>query len=433
MMWAYESVFYQIYTLGFCGAPKVNDGVTVSRINKIADWIPHIKKTGANAVYLCPLFSSDKHGYDTRDYRILDCRLGTNADFSGVCVALHNAGIRIVLDGVFNHAGRGFWAFQDLLRRRESSPYRDWFVNVDFNGNNGYNDGLSYEGWEGHFDLVKLNLQNEAVVLHLFDCIAGWIREFDIDGLRLDVAYSLDPNFVRRLRAFCDSQKPEFYLLGEMIHGDYNRLMNDQMLDSVTNYQVYKGMWSSFNSMNLFEINSTLENHFTRLYTGKHPLNFVDNHDVTRVAELLTNPAHLKLIYALLFAIPGIPCLYYGSEWGALGKKENGSDDSLRPFFDAAAENDLTVFIAKCSAVHKREKALINGGFQKILLTCRQYIFERACDGERILVAVNADAEPYTAHFNANAGCATDLLTGQKHDFGGGSELPPYSVQYWKI
>ncbi|MFT8888128.1 MAG: alpha-amylase family glycosyl hydrolase [Ethanoligenens sp.] len=432
-MWAYNSIFYQIYPLGFCGAPQDNDGVVVNRVKKVVDWIPHIKKTGADAIYFCPVFSSDRHGYDTRDYRVVDGRLGTNADFAAVCEKLHKEGLRVVLDGVFNHVGRGFWAFQDVLQNRERSAYKDWFVNLRFDWDNGYHDGLSYEGWEGHYEMVKLNLQNDAVVSHLFGCIAGWVKEFDIDGIRLDVAYSLPLDFLSKLRIFCDALKPDFYLLGEVMHGDYNRVMNDEMLNSVTNYQAYKGLWSSFNSMNLFEINSTLEDHFLRKYVGKYPFNFVDNHDVERVASILTQPAHLKLIYALLFAIPGTPCIYYGSEWGALGKKEPSSDELLRPCFDKPIENELTAFIAACGAAHKKEKAFAYGTFQKVLLTNRQYIFERAFEGERILVAINADAVPFTAHFNANAGCATDLLTGQKHDFGGGSELPPYSAAYWKI
>lgn len=431
-MWAYDSVFYQIYPLGFCGAPQQNDGISVDRIRKVTDWIGHIRKTGADAVYFCPVFSSDTHGYDTRDYRTLDCRLGTNEDFAQVCRALHEAGIRVVLDGVFNHVGRGFWAFQDVLRNRENSPYCGWFPNLRFDWDDNYHDGLFYEGWEGHYELVKLNLYNEDVVHHLFDCIAGWVREFDIDGLRLDVAYSLPPEFMRRLREFCDGLKPGFFLLGEMLSGDYSRLMNGDMLHSVTNYQAYKGLWSSFNDMNLFEINSTLEEQFNRRYVGSHPLNFVDNHDVTRVASLLTNPAHLKLIYALMFAMPGIPCVYYGSEWGAKGKKEDG-DNALRPFFEEPEENGLTKFIARCAAAHKQEEALSRGGFRKVLLTNRQYIFERTCGEDRILVAINADGEPFTAHFNANAGRAMDLLTDKPHDFGGGSELPPYSAAYWKI
>ena len=187
-MWFEESVFYQIYPLGMCGAPRENDGVCSPRIRKVLNFVPHIQKLGANAVYFSPVFESDAHGYDTRDYTKVDCRLGTNEDFAAVCRALHDAGIRVVLDGVFNHVGRGFWAFQDVLKNRWNSPYRDWFL-INFDGNNGYNDGLWYEGWEGNYDLVKLNLHNEDVITHLFSCIKGWVDEFDIDGLRLDVAY----------------------------------------------------------------------------------------------------------------------------------------------------------------------------------------------------------------------------------------------------
>lgn len=431
-MWAYDSVFYQIYPLGFCGAPPQNDRVTADRIRKVEEWIGQIGKTGADAVYFCPVFSSDAHGYDTRDFRMVDCRLGTNADFAAVCRALHAAGIRVVLDGVFNHVGRGFWAFQDVLKNRERSPYCGWFSGLRFDRDDNYRDGLFYEGWEGHYELVKLNLRNEDVVRYLFDSVAGWVREFGIDGLRLDVAYCLPPDFIRRLRAFCDALKPDFFLVGEVLGGDYSRLMNPEMLDSVTNYQVYKGLWSSLNSMNLFEIDFSLEEQFNRRYVGSHPLNFVDNHDVTRIASMLTNPEHLRLIYAMLFAIPGIPCVYYGSEWGAAGKKQDG-DAALRPCFDAPEENALTEWIARCAAARKSEKALRHGDFRKILLTNRQYIFERVFETERILVAVNADGAPFTAHFNANAGRALDLLTGEPHDFGGGSELPPYSAAYWKI
>lgn len=435
-MWAYESVFYQIYPLGFCGAPANNDGIPASRIEKVADWIPHIKELGADAVYFSPLFESDSHGYDTRDFRTLDCRLGTNSDFAKVCGELHHSGIRVVLDGVFNHVGRGFWAFQDVLKNREASPYKDWF-NINFSGNSNYNDGLWYEGWEGHFELCKINLRNEAVVQHLFDCIRGWVEEFDIDGLRLDVAYCLDKDFMRRLRDFCNGLKKDFFLVGEMLHGDYNQLVNDQMLHSVTNYECYKGLYSSFNSMNLFEIASSLGRQFGpenwTLYRGKHLFNFVDNHDVSRIASVLQDKAHLPLIYGLLLAMPGIPCLYYGSEWGAQGSKQRGDDSSLRPSFDKAERTELTETISKMAAAHHSEPALCYGSYAQLLLTNKQYIFERAYEGERILVAINAEGAPFSAHFNANAGRARDLITSKVHDFGGGSELPPHSIAYWKV
>lgn len=433
--WAYESVFYQIYPLGFCGAPFENDGVLASRIHKVTDWIPHIKKLGANAIYFSPVFESDTHGYNTRDYKKIDVRLGTNEDFKEVCARLHEEGINVVLDGVFNHAGRGFWAFQDVLKNRESSPYRDWF-HIDFNGNSHYNDGLWYEGWEGNYDLVKLNLRNEQVIQHLLDAVTFWIQEFHIDGLRLDVAYCLDHDFVRRLRRHCDSLKAGFFLLGEMLHGDYKVLVNDEMLHSATNYECYKGLHSSFNSMNLFEIVHSLLRQFGpedwTLYKGKHLLSFVDNHDVTRVASILNNERHLPLIYAMCFGMPGIPCVYYGSEWGAKGEKSQG-DSALRPSFDDFLENELTGWISKLAEAKKHSPALNYGSFRSIVLTNRQCIFERKAEGQRVLVAINADENPYTAHFDAGCGRAVDLITGRPHDFGGGSELPPYSAFFWEM
>lgn len=434
-MWAYESNFYQIYPLGFTGAPFENDGVLTSRILKVNDWIPHIQKLNCNAIYFSPIFESDTHGYNTRDYTKIDCRLGTNEDFAEVAKNLHDAGIKIVLDGVFNHVGRGFWAFQDVLEKRWDSPYKDWF-HISFDGNSNYNDGLWYEGWEGNYDLVKLNLRNEAVIQHIFSAIKGWIEEFDIDGLRLDVAYCLDHDFLRRLRQYCDSLKPDFLLLGELLHGDYNVFVNDAMLHSCTNYNCYKGLYSSFNSMNMFEIIHSLLRQFGpeqwTLYKGKHFLNFVDNHDVTRVASILNNEKHLPLIYALCYGMPGMPCVYYGSEWGAKAEKSQG-DPALRACFDEPEYNELSEWISKLGKAHMNSNALCYGDFRSVVLTNKQCIFERKTDSERVLVAINADENEYTAHFDAGCGTAVDLITGEPHDFGGGSTLPPYSAYFWKM
>ena len=434
-MWAYESVFYQIYPLGFCGAPFENDGTLTHRITKVNDWISHIRDLGANAIYFSPVFESDTHGYNTRDYKKIDCRLGTNDDFKEVCENLHKNGIKVVLDGVFNHVGRGFWAFEDVLKNRENSPYRDWFF-IDFNGNSHYNDGLWYEGWEGNYDLVKINLRNEEVINHILDAVKYWIDEFDIDGLRLDVAYCLDKDFLKRLRWFTGTLKDDFLLLGELLHGDYNQFVNDEMCHSCTNYECYKGVYSSFNSMNMFEIVHSLLRQFGpedwTLYKGKHLLSFVDNHDVSRIASIITNEKHLPLVYGMIFGMPGIPCVYYGSEWGAKANKSEG-DPALRACFDAPLENELTEFIAKLADAHKNSKALCYGSFRSVVLQNKHCIFERKCDDERVLVAINADENPVTVHFDAGCGMAVDLISGDTHDFGGGSELPPYSIQFWEM
>ena len=434
-MWAYESVFYQIYPLGFCGAPFENDGVLQNRIQKIHDWIPHMKKVGADAVYFSPLFESDTHGYNTRDYKKLDVRLGENKDFKVLCEDLHDNNIKVVLDGVFNHAGRGFGPFVDVCRNRENSKYLNWF-HIDLNGNSNYNDGLWYEGWEGNYDLVKLNLQNNEVVEYLLDAVTFWIQEFDIDGIRLDVAYCLDFEFLKRLRRHVDSIKKDFFLVGEMLHGDYNQRMNDEMLNSATNYECYKGLHSSFNSMNMFEINHSLLRQFGpeqwTLYRGKHLLNFVDNHDVTRVASILSNERHLPLIYALMFGMPGIPCVYYGSEWGAKADKSQG-DPALRPCFDAPEYNELTEFISKLAEAKKSSRELNYGDFTSVVLTKKQCIFKRTVDGECVYVCINADEQHYKAYFELNNIQVTDLITGDIMNIDDGFDMPPYSAYWLKI
>ncbi len=433
-MWAYESVFYQIYPLGFCGAPFENDGLQEHRILKVLDWIDHIKALGCNAIYFSPVFESDTHGYNTRDYTKIDCRLGTNEDFKQVCDALHDAGIRVVLDGVFNHVGRGFWAFKDVLEKRWDSPYKDWF-NINFDGNSNYNDGLWYEGWEGHYDLVKLNLRNPAVTGHIFECVRRWREEFGIDGLRLDVAYCLDFDFLKNLHNVCKGIDPEFFILGELLHGDYARWVNPEMLDSATNYECYKGLYSSFNSLNMFEICHSLKNQFGPeqwcRYRGMHLFSFVDNHDVSRIASVLQNEKHLPLIYALLFAMPGIPCIYYGSEWGTKADKRDG-DPALRVSFEEPEHTELTDWIASLAKARRESKALCYGDISIPVLTNKQCIIQREFEGERVMAAINADSEPYVAHFDAKCGRAENLLSGGWHDFGGGSELAPYSAEIWK-
>ncbi len=435
-MWFDEAVVYQIYPLGLCGAPEGNDGVPQSRILRILDWVEHIKKLGADTVLFNPVFESDRHGYDTRDYFRLDVRLGTNEDFAKVCKALHDAGLRVMLDGVFNHVGRGFWAFRDVQEKKWDSPYKDWF-HIDFGGNTDRNDGFWYEAWEGHNELVKLNLSHPDVVRHQFDAIRTWVEQFDIDGLRLDVAYCLPQHYLRRLREFTQTLKPDFVLMGETLHGDYKQWMSGAMCHSVTNYECYKGLWSSFNSMNLFEIAHSLARQFGpedwTLYKGAHLLAFLDNHDVTRIASQLTDPKHLPLAYALMFGMPGVPAVYYGSEWGEKGSKQAGSDAVLRPEIALPQWNELTDWISLLTKAHRESNALCYGSYRNVVLTNRQIIFERKTDSERVLVAINADAQPYTAHFDAGCGLAQELLTGKTHDFGGGSELPPYSAQYWKM
>lgn len=434
-MWADEAVFYQIYPLGMCGAPFENDGIPEHRILKVLDWIPHLKKLNVNAVYFSPLFESDTHGYNTRDYKKVDVRLGTNEDLKKVIDAMHEAGIRVILDGVFNHVGRGFWAFQDVLEKRWDSQYKDWF-NINFDGNDGYNDGLWYEGWEGAYDLVKLNLRNPAVTDYLMDCVKFWIDYFDIDGLRLDVAYMVDRDFLKRLRHETSTWKDEFFLAGEMIGGDYNQIMNDEMCHSVTNYECRKGIYSAINSNNLFEIVHSLLRQFGKedwcLYRGRHLFSFVDNHDVSRIATELNDRRNLKIAYGFVFGMPGIPVIYYGSEWGMEGNKSDG-DPALRPAVEKPEWNELTSDIAAMAKAHAENHALCYGDFTSLVLENTHCIFERQADGDRVMVAVNLDDNEHRFDFDARAGRARDLITGEWHDFGGGLVVGPHDVYFLHV
>ena len=446
-MWFDEAVIYQIYPLGMCGAPAGNSDFTedglkwqneqrdMHRILRVLDWVEHISKLGADCVIFNPVFDSDAHGYDTRDYKVIDARLGTNEDFKKVCDALHAHGIKVMLDGVFNHVGRGFKAFRDVCGKKWDSPYKDWF-HISFDGNTNYNDGFWYESWEGCNELVKLTLSNPEVKACLFDAVRSWVDEFDIDGLRLDVAYLLDRNFLRELRGFVKGLKPDFALMGETLHGDYNIWMNDEACDSVTNYECYKGLYSSFNSANMHEISYSLNRQFGSenwcLYTGKHLMSFLDNHDVGRIATVLTDKNQLKPLYGLLFGMPGVPCVYYGSEWGVEGDKSNG-DAALRPDIEKPEWNELTDWISRLAKARKSSKALQYGSYNNLCVQPKQLIFERSVDGERVIVAINADSNTYHADFNANAGRAVDIITQKEHDFGGGSDLPPYSCSFWRV
>ena len=414
MAWYDEAVFYHIYPLGLTGAPKQNDyGEPVHRLNTLVPWIEHIKKTGFNALYIGPLFESVGHGYETTDYKKLDSRLGTNEDLKAFVKECHEQGIRVIFDGVFNHTGRDFFAFKDLQKNREQSPYKDWYCNVNFQGNNEYNDGFSYENWGGYNLLVKLNQHNPAVRDYICDVIRYWVSEFDVDGIRLDAADVLDFEYMKALRRTANEVKPDFWLMGEVIHGDYSRWVNEGTLHSVTNYQLHKALYSGHNDHNYFEIAHTVK----RLYEmgGNRPeglklYNFVDNHDVERIYTKLQNKAHFTPVHILLYTLPGVPSVYYGSEFGIEGKKERYSDDSIRPalnladYANAAEENPCTKLIAALGRIRQHTKELSYGDYKELMLQNRQYAFSRTLDGKSVIVMVNNDDNG--AEFSVPAGGA---------------------------
>ena len=390
-----ESVIYNIYPLGFCGAPKENDGQLVYRLDKIYDCIEHFKKMNINVIVFNPLFESSKHGYDTIDYRKVDCRLGDNNSFKKICDTLHKNGIKIMLDGVFNHVGRDFFAFKDVQKNLQNSRYCSWFQNLNFGGYSPAGDPFWYEGWAGHYDLVKLNLYNDDVVNYLLDSVKFWIDEFDIDGLRLDAADCVDLGFFKRLRATCKSKKPDFWLYGEIIHGDYNRWANNDTLDSVTNYECYKGLYSSHNEHNYFEIAHSFGRQFGNggIYRNIYTYNFVDNHDVNRIASTLKDKNHLNNIYSMMYTMPGVPSIYYGSEFAVEGKRTQHSDYDLRPCLNLNnvpnANYDLFEHIVKLGKVRLAVDALKYGNFENVNIMNEKLVYKRWTDKQTVFIAFN--------------------------------------------
>jgi glycosidase len=415
MAWYDSAVFYHIYPLGLCGCPHENNGETGAHFDKLNEWAAHANRIGCNAIYIGPLFESGSHGYDTIDYRLVDRRLGTNEDFKEFVKNCHNMGMKVIVDGVFNHTGRDFFAFQDIKQNRENSRYKDWYCNVNFWGNNEYNDGFSYDNWGGYNLLAKLNQWNPEVKNYHFDTVRFWVNEFDIDGIRLDAADVLDHGFMHELRGVCDSLKPEFWLMGEVIHGDYSRWANGDMLHSVTNYELHKGLFSGHNDHNYFEIAHTIRRlnglvGNTRLYT------FTDNHDVARIYSKLNNKQHMYNVALLQYTVPGIPSIYYGSEFGIEGNKEKGSDWNLRPDLNLADFNEkdeLPLLFTKLGILKQKFPELTYGDYRELSLTTGQFAFARCLDGKAVVTAVNnADNG---AHMEINlpvaANKAVNLLT----------------------
>ena len=394
--WYDKAVFYHIYPLGLCGCAHENTGVPEEHFDKLNEWAVHAGNIGCTAIYIGPLFESVGHGYETTDYKMVDRRLGTNDDFKKFVENCHNNGIKVVVDGVFNHTGREFFAFKDLKENRENSGYKDWYCNVNFGGNNEYNDGFSYENWGGYNLLAKLNVWNPEVKNYLFDVVRFWISEFDIDGIRLDAADVLDMGFMSELRQVTMQAKEDFWLMGEVIHGDYSRWANNDRLNSVTNYELHKGLYSGHNDHNYFEIAHTI-NRLNQLAQGIKLYTFTDNHDVARIHSKLNNKEHIYDVTMLLYTVPGIPSIYYGSEFAIDGNKENGSDWNLRPCLeldDFDEDTELLNLIRRLGILKKEYRELTEGTYEQLMLTNRQFAFARKCQDSAVITALNNDEQP---------------------------------------
>lgn len=438
-------VFYHIYPLGMLGAETRNHPhCTPQRpLTTLIRWIPHMRGIGINALYLGPVFESTAHGYDTADYFTVDRRLGNNSDLQTLVHACHEAGIAVVLDAVLNHTGRDFFAFKDIQQQGAGSRYRTWYMDVDFSRHSPAGDSFSYQGWAGNYDLAKLNTACPEVKEHLFQAVKFWMEEFGIDGLRLDAADVLDKGFREDLAAFCASLKPDFWLVGEVVHGDYREWVYRNGLDAVTNYEAYKGLWSSFNDRNMHEIAWSLNRQFgsNGIYRDMLLYNFADNHDVERCLSVLTRTDTVFPLHILLFTMPGIPSVYYGSEWGIRGSRKPASDKDLRPAlfepgrFDhleaslqpAYPGGELCAVIQRLSALRAAYPALRTGQWKQLAVSADQLVFSRTTDQQCCVVIINGSQDNTTIACELpSSGVWVDVLndSSEFHSDGGSTSIP---------
>lgn len=326
--WTRYAIFWGVFPLGFTGAEDVLEDLPdepAHRLPRLLGWLDHLVELGCNGLLLNPLFASMSHGYDTVDYFRIDPRVGDTADFDRLVEACHQRGIRIVLDGVFNHVGRAYPGLAEVLAQGPDAPGAELFK-VHRDGNQ-----VTAEVFEGEQQLVVLNHDAEAVQQLVRDVMTYWL-ERGIDGWRLDAAYAVPAQFWTRVIPQVRERFPEAWFLGEMIHGDYAGYAETAGLDCITQYELWKAMWSSIENQNFFELEHTLGRH-ADLLERLVPFTFLDNHDTTRVASQIGDRRHFGHAIALLLFLPGIPCLYYGDELGMTGVKEQrlGGDDAIRP------------------------------------------------------------------------------------------------------
>lgn len=328
--WVDSVIWWQVYPLGFAGAEKeTRPGQLLQHRLPGEVWLDYLVELGANGLALGPVFASLTHGYDTVDLLRIDPRLGDDGDFDRLAQACRERGIRVLLDGVFNHVGREHPMFVAAMEQGLGSDAARWFHLSESDGQ------LVAESFEGHDQLVALNHDEPAVAEHVVEVMCHWLDR-GVDGWRLDAAYTVPTAFWAQVLPRVRERHPEAWFVGEVIHGDYAGYVAASTLDSVTEYELWKAVWSSFNDHNLFELDHTLGRH-DELLRHFAPLTFVGNHDVTRLATALHDVRLIAHAVAVLMFLGGVPSIYYGDEQAFLGLKEErfGGDDAIRPAFPA--------------------------------------------------------------------------------------------------
>jgi len=388
---------YHLFPLGAAACPRkrADDEPEVPRLRALFPYLDHAQSLGCDTLLLGPVFESDSHGYDLSSYSRVDPRLGTERDLSDFCWAAGEKGLKVMFDAVCNHSGTSFYAFKDIQTHGQSSAYVDWYRDLHFDQEGHLSD---WKGWNGHKSLPHYNPKNDQVRAMLRDALRAWIKNYGIAGIRFDAADAVDMSLLKELSELGRSLTPRFWTVGEVVHGHYQRWIDEGSLSSVTNYALYKGLHSSANTGNCFEVAHTLEEQFGDKGVCKtfQPQTFLDNHDVPRIASILTNPILQHVLYGLVFTVQGVPSLYYGSEWGLQGTKAPDHDWDLRPALlpsdsGRALDPQIADSIRRLLSLRISLPALVLGTYKTVCVCAKQFAFLRTWNGQSALVLVNFD------------------------------------------
>ncbi len=407
--WVRHAIWWQVYPLGFVGAFPAAEppGAGEHRLSRLVDWLDHAISLGASGIALGPVFASRTHGYDTTDHFRIDPRLGDDADFDRLIDAARRRGLRVLLDGVFNHVGTDFARYRDAVDTGDSGAAA-WF-----RGRPG-----RFHTFEGHDGLITLNHRNPAVVDYTVEVMSHWLDR-GADGWRLDAAYAVPESFWAQVLPRVRAAHPNAWFVAEVIHGDYSAFVAGSGADSVTQYELWKAAWSSLNDGNFHELDWALQRHNTFQDTFA-PLTFVGNHDVTRIASKLERPEHLGHALVLLFTVGGIPSVYAGDELGYLGIKEDraGGDDAVRPEFTSPPEGldgaGRDIFNLHCYLIglRRRHPWLYEARTRALRVENRSYVYETRCRDEALLVALNLDDTPMALPVAELTGGPAEIVAG---------------------
>jgi cyclomaltodextrinase len=422
--WAEHVIWWHVYPLGFTGADTTGqDRTEVHRLGQLEAWLDYLVELGANGLALGPVFRSSTHGYDTIDYFEVDPRLGTTEDLESVIEAAHSRGIRVMLDGVFNHVGREFAPLQAALSDPAASE------NALFR----HSETGDLEVFEGHGALVALNHDNPDVADYVASVMNYWLDR-GIDAWRLDAAYSVPPRFWAEVLPKVRQHHPDVYILGEVLHGDYATFVRDGGLDSVTQYELWQAIWHGIAESNLFELDWALKRH-NGFLASFLPYTFLGNHDVTRIATQIPDERHRAHALVLLATLGGTPAVYYGDERGLEAVKEErvGGDDAIRPAYpDSPSDlpgSGVYALHQELIGLRRRHSWLRTATSTPLDLANTSYVYEVAHDTERLIVALNIGDDPVLTR-GSERGEATDLLAGSAERTAEGWSVPPHG---WAI